>query len=135
MSTSSTHSEANGATEGLKVVYWLRVLCDEFGEPQDEPTLFFMDNDNVRMIIERIGLESRSKYLVNKINFLKEAVANGVIEIRFVSTADNVADIFTKSLPRQVFERLCYKLRNGYAMEPEDLDALMVAASSESVDA
>jgi len=71
---------------------------------------------------------------VNKINFLKEAIVNGEIEIRFVPTEDNVADIFTKSLPRHLFERLCYKLRNRYAMEPEDLDALM-AFAKESVDA
>jgi len=36
---------------------------------------------------------------------LKEAIENGDVKIVYVPTEDNVADIFTKSLPRHVFER------------------------------
>jgi len=125
VSTSSTHSETNAATECVKFILWLRALCEDFGEPQSEPTVMMMDNANVRQLTERIGSESRSKFLVNRINFLKEAIENGDVKIVYVPTEDNVADIFTKSLPRHVFERLRFKLLNGYAMEPEDLEALL----------
>nr|GEU71005.1 copia protein [Tanacetum cinerariifolium] len=49
-------------------------------------------------------LHSRSKYIDIRHNFIREQVERGVVELYFVTTDYQVADIFTKALPRQRFE-------------------------------
>ncbi|GJU97937.1 hypothetical protein Tco_1327208 [Tanacetum coccineum] len=41
---------------------------------------------------------SRSKHIDNRFHFIKEHVENGVIELYFVNTEYQLADIFTKAL-------------------------------------
>ena len=50
---------------------------------------------------EFIGHDSRSKYLINKINFIKEAIELGIVELRYVPTGENIADVLTKSLDKE----------------------------------
>nr|GFA38752.1 retrovirus-related Pol polyprotein from transposon TNT 1-94 [Tanacetum cinerariifolium] len=46
----------------------------------------------------------RSKYIDIRHHFIREQVERGVVELYFVSTDYQLADIFTKALPRQRFE-------------------------------
>lgn len=42
--------------------------------------------------------------------FVREKVECGVVEIRYVPTMYQIADIFTKGLPKDRFQFLCHKL-------------------------
>ncbi|GJY29096.1 putative ribonuclease H-like domain-containing protein [Tanacetum coccineum] len=53
---------------------------------------------------------SRSKHIDIRFHFIKEHVENGVIELYFVNTEYQLADIFTKSLARERIEFLINKL-------------------------
>ena len=53
---------------------------------------------------------SRSKHIDIRYHFIKEQVENGVIELYFVQTLFQLADILTKALPRERFEFLMEKL-------------------------
>ncbi|GJT04550.1 hypothetical protein Tco_0839012 [Tanacetum coccineum] len=53
---------------------------------------------------------SRSKYIDVKYHFIKEQMENGVIELYFVRTEYQLADIFTKALARERFEFLISRL-------------------------
>ncbi|GJU77823.1 hypothetical protein Tco_1274893 [Tanacetum coccineum] len=53
---------------------------------------------------------SRSKHIDIKFHFIKEHVENGVIELYFVNTESQLADIFTKDLARERIEFLINKL-------------------------
>ena len=91
----------------------------ELGFPQEEPTLLFQDNVNVLFISESIGNESRTRYLINKINFIRECVNNNIIQLRYIPTKKNVADIFTKALCREQFHYLLKKIMNGVNFETD----------------
>ncbi|GJV55290.1 hypothetical protein Tco_1456295 [Tanacetum coccineum] len=54
---------------------------------------------------------SRSKHIDIRHHFIREQVEKGVVELYFVMTDYQLADIFTKALPRERFEFL---LRNWY---------------------
>ncbi|GKA36837.1 retrovirus-related pol polyprotein from transposon TNT 1-94 [Tanacetum coccineum] len=66
---------------------------------------------------------SRSKHIDVRYHFIKEQVENGVVELYFVRTEYQLADIFTKALPRERFEFLINKL-GMKSMSPKTLKSL-----------
>ncbi|GJS41378.1 retrovirus-related pol polyprotein from transposon TNT 1-94 [Tanacetum coccineum] len=53
---------------------------------------------------------SRAKHIDVRYHFIKEQVENGIVELYFVRTKYQLADIFTKPLPREIFNFLIEKL-------------------------
>ncbi|GKB86082.1 hypothetical protein Tco_0958354 [Tanacetum coccineum] len=53
---------------------------------------------------------SRSKHIDIRHHFIREQVEKGVVELYFVTTDYQLADIFTKALPREWFEFLLQRL-------------------------
>ncbi|GJV89276.1 retrovirus-related pol polyprotein from transposon TNT 1-94 [Tanacetum coccineum] len=66
---------------------------------------------------------SRAKHIDVRYHFIKEQVENGVVELYFVRTEYQLADIFTKPLPRERFNFLIEKL-GMRSMSPETLKRL-----------
>ncbi|GKG13219.1 hypothetical protein Tco_0350179 [Tanacetum coccineum] len=66
---------------------------------------------------------SRSKHIDIRYHFIKEQVENGVIELYFVRTENQLADIFTKALCQERIEFLIDKLRMR-CFTPETLKEL-----------
>nr|GEX37434.1 ribonuclease H [Tanacetum cinerariifolium] len=66
---------------------------------------------------------SRTKYIVVRYHFIKEHVEKGTIELYFVKTDHQLADIFTKALPADRFNNLvrCLGLRS---LSPKELERL-----------
>ncbi|GJX21838.1 hypothetical protein Tco_0226283 [Tanacetum coccineum] len=66
---------------------------------------------------------SRAKHIDIRYHFIKEQVENGIMELYFVRTEYQVANIFTKPLPRErynfLIEKLCMK-----SMYPDTLKRL-----------
>ncbi|GJY20058.1 retrovirus-related pol polyprotein from transposon TNT 1-94 [Tanacetum coccineum] len=66
---------------------------------------------------------SRSKHIDIRHHFIREQVENGVVELYFVKTEYQLADIFTKALPRVLFEFLLPRL-GMKSISPESLTCL-----------
>ncbi|GJS12548.1 copia protein [Tanacetum coccineum] len=66
---------------------------------------------------------SRAKYIDVRYHFIKEQVENRIVELYFVQTEYQLADIFTKPLPRERFNFLIEKL-GMRSMSPESLKRL-----------
>lgn len=47
----------------------------------------------------------RSKQIDTKFHFLRELTWDGIIKLQHVSSEDQLADIFTKALDKQLFEK------------------------------
>ena len=63
----------------------------------------------VQLISQRIPIQhSRSKHIDIKHNFIRDHIQKGDIELRFVNTKSQIADIFTKPLAKDRF----YHIRN-----------------------
>ncbi|GKC31259.1 hypothetical protein Tco_1038553, partial [Tanacetum coccineum] len=67
--------------------------------------------------------QSRSKHIDIRHHFIKEQVENGVVELYFVRTEYQLADIFTKPLARERLEFLIKKF-GMQSMSPETLKKL-----------
>ncbi|GJY15737.1 copia protein [Tanacetum coccineum] len=66
---------------------------------------------------------SRAKHIDVRYHFIKEQVENGIVELYFVRTEYQLADIFTKPLPRDRLNFLIEKL-GMRSMSPETLKSL-----------
>ncbi|GKB14111.1 retrovirus-related pol polyprotein from transposon TNT 1-94 [Tanacetum coccineum] len=66
---------------------------------------------------------SRAKHIDVRYHFIKEQVENGIVELYFVRTEYQLADIFTKPLPRERFNFLIEKL-DMRSMSPDTLKCL-----------
>nr|GEX73506.1 hypothetical protein [Tanacetum cinerariifolium] len=70
------------------------------------------------------NMHSRSKHIDIKYHFIKDQVENGVIELYFVNTEYQLANLFTKALGRDIIKFLTKKLRMR-SFTPETLKQLM----------
>nr|GEU49934.1 retrovirus-related Pol polyprotein from transposon TNT 1-94 [Tanacetum cinerariifolium] len=68
-------------------------------------------------------LHSRSKHIDIRHHFIREQVEKGVVELYFVTMDYQLADIFTKALPRERFEFLLSRLGRK-SMTPKTLKRL-----------
>ncbi|GJX50171.1 hypothetical protein Tco_0277016 [Tanacetum coccineum] len=69
------------------------------------------------------NLWMRTKQIVVRYHFIKEQVKNEVVELYFVKTGYQLADIFTKALARERFEFMIKRL-GMQSITPEELKRL-----------
>nr|GEU93900.1 retrovirus-related Pol polyprotein from transposon TNT 1-94 [Tanacetum cinerariifolium] len=70
----------------------------------------YCDNRSVIALCCNNVQHSRSKHINIRHHFIREQVEKGVVELYFVTTDYQLADIFTKTLPRERFEFLLMRL-------------------------
>ncbi|GJV17353.1 hypothetical protein Tco_1362676 [Tanacetum coccineum] len=80
----------------------------------------YCDNRNAIALCCNNVQHSRSKHIDIRHHFFREQVEKGVVELYFVTTDYQLADIFTKALPRERFEFLLLRL-GMKSMTPETL--------------
>ncbi|KAM0043463.1 putative RNA-directed DNA polymerase [Helianthus debilis subsp. tardiflorus] len=71
------------------------------------------DNKSALFLSQNPVSHKRAKHIDIDYHFIRELVSAGRLHTKFVPTMLQVADIFTKSLPRPLFERFRTKLRVG----------------------
>jgi hypothetical protein len=67
----------------------------------DEPIPIYCDNTSTISISKNPMMHSKTKHIPIKYHFLWEQVAEKNIRVEYVGTKEQVADIFTKLLPRK----------------------------------
>nr|GEU64599.1 hypothetical protein [Tanacetum cinerariifolium] len=77
---------------------------------QFNKTPLYYDNKSAIALCCNSVQHSRSKLINIRYHFIKEQVKNGIVELYFVRTKYQLADIFTKPLPRERFNFLIKKL-------------------------
>nr|GEZ99764.1 retrovirus-related Pol polyprotein from transposon TNT 1-94 [Tanacetum cinerariifolium] len=83
----------------------------------------YCDNKSVIALCCNNVQHSRSKHIDIRYHFIKEQVENGVIELYFVNTEYQLADLFTKALGRDRIDILTNKL-GMRSFTPETLKKL-----------
>ncbi|GKB20724.1 hypothetical protein Tco_0854647 [Tanacetum coccineum] len=85
----------------------------------------YCDNKSAIALCYNNVQHSRAKHIDIRYHFIKEQVENGIVELYFIRTEYQLADIFTKPLPRERFNFLIVKL-GMRSMSPETLKCLRI---------
>ncbi|GKC66740.1 hypothetical protein Tco_1099338 [Tanacetum coccineum] len=86
-------------------------------------TPMYCDNKSAIALCCNNVQHSRAKHIDIRYHFIKEQVENRIVKLYFVRTEYQLADIFTKPLPRERFNFLIDKL-GMRSMSPETLKRL-----------
>lgn len=85
---------------------WLRRLLKELNLPQIEATMICVDNKFAQALAKNPVYHDRSKNIDTRYHFIRECIAKKEVELKYVKSHDQVADIFTKPLKFKNFQRL-----------------------------
>ncbi|GKB88313.1 hypothetical protein Tco_0960585 [Tanacetum coccineum] len=103
-------------------ILWMRSQLTDYGLGFNKIPMFCDKKSLIALCCNNVQ-HSRSKHIDIKFHFIKEHVENGVIELYFVNTKYQLADIFTKALGRERIEFLINKL-GMRSFTPETLKQL-----------
>ena len=81
-------------------------MLNDIGFKQTKPTTLYEDNQGAIGLSENPKLNSRTKHIDIKFHYVRQAVDEKVVKVKYCPTNDMVADIFTKSLSKVKFEQL-----------------------------
>jgi hypothetical protein len=99
VATSSTHSEMRGLYTLVIDIVYLVHLCDELHRPLSLPCIALVDNQPVIDLVSQPSGQTRvkrCKHFLMLVDWIREQVIAGYIELSKVATEHNVADILTK---------------------------------------
>ncbi|GJY41414.1 copia protein [Tanacetum coccineum] len=123
---SSTEAEYIALSGCWAQILWMRSQLIDYGLKFNKIPLYCDNKSAIALCCNNVQ-HSRSKHIDVRYHFIKEQVENGVVELYFVRTEYQLADIFIKALPRERFNFLIDKLR----MKSMSLETLKHLAKEE----
>ncbi|GJW65185.1 hypothetical protein Tco_0117069 [Tanacetum coccineum] len=108
-------------------ILWMRSQLSDYGFTFNKIPLYCDNQSAIALCCNNVQ-HSRSKHIDIRHHFIKEQVENRVVEVYFVETKYQLADIFTKALPRERFE-LILPLLGMKQLSPETLKELQESAN------
>ncbi|GKA76820.1 putative ribonuclease H-like domain-containing protein [Tanacetum coccineum] len=103
-------------------ILWMRSQLTDYGLYFDKIPLYYDNKSAIALCCNNVQ-HSMSKHIDVRYHFIKEQVENRVVELYFVRTEYQLADIFTKALPRERFNFLIEKL-GMRSLSPKSMDRL-----------
>ena len=85
---------------------WLRELKTDMNNKLSGPTTIYEDNQSAICIAKNPQFHGRVKHIGIKYHFIREQVNAGSVKLEYCHTEDIVADIFTKGLTQEKFEKI-----------------------------
>lgn len=114
VATSTNHSEIIALFEASKECMWLRRVIQHVQNTcglniTPTPTIIYEDNSAcVAQIQTGYVKTSLTKHISPKFFYMHELQKKEEIKVTLTKTSENLADLFTKSLPTSVFEKLVH---------------------------
>ncbi|GJY69926.1 retrovirus-related pol polyprotein from transposon TNT 1-94 [Tanacetum coccineum] len=119
---SSTEAEYIALSGCCAQILWMRSQLTDYGFQFNKIPLYCDNKSAIALCCNNVQ-HSRAKHIDVRYHFIKEQVENGIVELYFVRTEYQLADIFTKPLPRERFNFLIEKL-GMRSMSPKMLKRL-----------
>lgn len=101
---STTEAEFVAASEATKELIWLKRLFSEISDNQN--VVLFIDNQSAIKLIKNPEFHNRSKHIDVRYKFVREKYQLGELNVNYINSENQEADLFTKVLPKTRFETL-----------------------------
>ncbi|GJS18356.1 retrovirus-related pol polyprotein from transposon TNT 1-94 [Tanacetum coccineum] len=119
---STTEAEYIAMSGCCAQILWMRSQLKDYGFDFNKIPLYCDNKSAIALCCNNVQ-HSRSKHIDIRHHFIREQVENRVVELYFVETNYQLADILTKALPRERFEFLLPRL-GMKSLTPETLRRL-----------
>ena len=107
MSRSSTEAEYKSLENATVEIIWVESLLEELGIKKNHISCLWCDNLGATYLSANPVFHARTKHVEIDFHFVREIVAQKLLEIKFIPTGDQVAEGFTK--PLQVRQLQAFK--------------------------
>lgn len=107
---STTEAEYVAASTCACQTIWFERVLEEFGYDTTEGIIIHCDNTSTIKLSKNPVFHGRCKHIGVRFHFLRDLVKEGRVSLKHCGTQEQVADIFTKPLGREVFETLRSRL-------------------------
>ena len=98
------------ASLATREAIWLCTLLTEIGLLQNKHTLLNINNQSAIDFTKNQGSHSKSKHIDIQHHFVREYLSDNSIIIEHCASEDNLADVFTKALPRPAHKRFTSRI-------------------------
>jgi hypothetical protein len=89
---------------------WVEKLLKELKVAHPTAARLWCDNLDAKYLSENLMFHARTKHIEIDFHFVREQVAHKLLEVRFISTADQLADSFTKPVSAERMRTFRYNL-------------------------
>ena len=110
ISRSSSEAEYRAMAVASSEITWLVRLLEELGVKGLKPVKLNCDNQSAIHIGKNPVFRERTKHIELDCHFTRDKVLEGFLELHYVPTAEQLADVFTKSLSSPQHNHLLSKL-------------------------
>jgi histone deacetylase 1/2 len=104
VSRSSTEAEYKALANATTELIWVEALVRELGIVLRVRPCLWCDNLGATYLSANPIFHARTKHIEIDYHFVRERVANKLLDIKFISSKDQVADGFTKTLPVKLLD-------------------------------
>jgi histone deacetylase 1/2 len=110
VSRSSTEAEYKALADATAEIIWLQVLLRELGISLPRAPSLWCDNVGATYLSANPIFHRRTKHVEVDYHFVRERVTNQQLDVRIISSKDQIADIMTKPLPLTSFKKFRHNL-------------------------
>lgn len=103
---STTEAEYVAASVCVCQAIWFKRILGELGYNVDGSTVIYCDNTSTIKLSKNPVFHGRCKHIGVRFHFLRDMVKDEEIQLEHCGSEEQVADIFTKPLKLEAFERL-----------------------------
>ncbi|KAH9291809.1 hypothetical protein KI387_043002 [Taxus chinensis] len=100
---SSSEAEYIAASMATCEAIWLRKLLVALFGQKVETTVIHCDNQSCIKLSENPVFHDRSKHIDIRYHFIRDCVQRGIVQLQYIPTEEQVADILTKALGKEKF--------------------------------
>ena len=105
---SSTEAEYVALAAAAKEAIWLRLLISELRLSSLHNTsgtfpvpLILVDNQSAMSLAKNSAFHDRTKHIAVRHHFIRDEIERGTVQVEYVPTGDQLADVLTKGLSRE----------------------------------
>ncbi len=98
-------AEVNAASDAIDTLIYSKNVCEDLRYPYHGDDIF-VDNKSSIHWLEGENISSTTKHVETRIFRMRQVVKSGIVNLNYIETEKNVADILTKSLSVNRFKKL-----------------------------
>ena len=125
----STEAEIKALDAAVCCVIWLKEFLQELGFPQGRVPIY-VDSEPALILANTYKVGHRSNHLLVRLNFIHQEIEKGNIQLIWINSEGNVADMLTKPLLEPLFSKHEKTLMEGFANMPIEAKRSVRAKSS-----